>query len=561
MSASELTPQPRWSIYVLLIVITTGILTARVVRLDSRDPKSPTPFLSANDRSRWATIRSLGDDGTYVIDDIIFDAKGNRVRGWHTIDLVRHRGTDGKEHYYSSKPTLLTTLLAGEYWLIKKITGATLAEQPHYVSRVMLVATNVLPLAGALLLLAGLIERFGTTDWGRMLAVAAACFATFMTTFAVTLNNHLTAAISLIVGLAAVVPILKDGGREGWRFALAGLSFGFLAANELPALSMLVLVAIFLLWKAPIQTAFAFVPAALAIASATFGTNILAHGDWRTPYAHRKDGPVITLLADDLAVPLNAGELPPSGREELAKHGIATSDRVVIEQRVRGDRWVLWDESTRTQLALQRTPEGERSGGIRVQRADNWYDYEGSYWQPKNLRGIDRGESSPAVYAFHVLIGHHGLFSLTPLWLLSAAGCWFWLFPASGHRSPHAPREASISRSEMTTVGEALASRRLIAVTTIVITAVVLAFYLTRPQIDRNYGGGTCCLRWLLWLTPLWLLTMLPAVDRLSHSRFGRVVVLALLVVSVFSANYAADNPWSHPWLFDYWTAIGWIKY
>src|SRR5690348_18145214 len=55
-------------------------------RSDSRDPKSPTPFLSANDRSRWATIRSLGDGGTYVIDDIIFDAKGNRVRGWHTID-------------------------------------------------------------------------------------------------------------------------------------------------------------------------------------------------------------------------------------------------------------------------------------------------------------------------------------------------------------------------------------------------------------------------------------------------------------------------------------------
>jgi len=31
--------------------------------------------------------------------------------------------------------------------------------------------------------------------------------------------------------------------------------------------------------------------------------------------------------------------------------------------------------------------------------------------------------------------------------------------------------------------------------------------------------------------------------------------------VSVFSASYAADNPWSHPWIFDYWTSMGWIDY
>src|SRR5437762_954343 len=92
----------RRAIYVLLIAISAGMMLARVARVDSADPKSPTPFLSANDRSRWATIRSLGNEGTYVLDDIIFDEQGKRVRGWHTIDLVRHGGADGKEHYYSS---------------------------------------------------------------------------------------------------------------------------------------------------------------------------------------------------------------------------------------------------------------------------------------------------------------------------------------------------------------------------------------------------------------------------------------------------------------------------
>ena len=105
---------------------------------------------------------------------------------------MRHRGPDGREHYYSSKPTLLTTLLAGEYWLVKKLTGATLAEQPHYVARLMLVLTNVLPLAAALVLLARLIDRLAQPIGRAFWPLPPRALRTFMTTFAVTLNNHLT---------------------------------------------------------------------------------------------------------------------------------------------------------------------------------------------------------------------------------------------------------------------------------------------------------------------------------------------------------------------------------
>jgi hypothetical protein len=528
----------RWWIYSLLIVIATGMMAARVMRVRPADPKNPTPFLSANDRSRWATIRSLGDDGTYVIDDIIFSPRGGRIRGWHTIDLVRHRGADGREHYYSSKPTLLTTLLAGEYWLIKRLTGATLADQTFYVARLMLILTNILPLAAALVLLARLIDRFGGSDWSRMLAVAAASFATFLTTFAVTLNNHLTAALSLAAGLAVVIPIWSGQSRAWWRFAAGGLAFGFLAANELPALSMLVLVAAGLLWKEPLRTVAAFVPAALVVAAAALGTNIVAHGDWRTPYAHRGDGTLLGTIDDNLAVPLDAGKATPELILALSALEVQISDGADIESLRPGDRWKVTDRGYFVELALQRTPEGEPNGGIHVYQWDNWYDYPGSYWTPKNLAGVDRGEASPIRYAFNVLIGHHGLFSLTPLWLLSVVGCVMWL------------RQ-----------GEMFNARQAIAFATLLISAVVIAFYLSRPQIDRNYGGGTCCLRWLIWLTPLWLLTMLPAADWLGRSWWGRAIVVVLLAVSVFSAHYAADNPWSHPWIFDYWTSLGWIKY
>lgn len=526
----------RRPLYAILIAISATILVARIARLDSPDPKSPTPFLSANDRSRWATIRALADDGTYVIDPIIFDARGNRVRGWHTIDLVKHRDASGEEHFYSSKPTLLTTLLAGEYWLVQRITGATLADQPHYVSRLMLVLTNVLPLAMALVLLARLIERLAVGEWTKVFAVAAACFATFLTTFSVTLNNHLTAAISLVVGVAIATPILQNESRAWWRFAAAGMALGFMAANELPALSLLVFAAAGLLLLAPLPTLTGFIPGAMVVAAAALGTNLLAHNDWRTPYAHRKDGPLLVTLPDKLAVALNEQSVPVEAVTILREQGIDLQNPVVRVV-VRGDRWRIWEASTRTELKLTRTPEGSRAMGIEVRRHDNWYDYEGSYWQPSGLRGIDRGEPSPAVYAFNVLVGHHGLFSLTPLWLLSAWGCWLWL------RNP--PSKMALY----------------VAITTLVITLTVLAFYLSRSQIDRNYGGGTCCLRWLLWLTPLWLLTLLPAADRLAQSRLGRGLAIGLLAVSVFSAFYAIDNPWSHPWIYDYWTSMGWIDY
>src|SRR6185295_1887327 len=61
---------------------------------------------------------------------------------------------------------------------------------------------------------------------------------------------------------------------------------------------------------------------------------------------------------------------------------------------------------------------------------DNWYAYKytlggrerSSYWL--DPQGLDRGEPSKLTYAVHVLVGHHGVFSLTPVWLLSVWGAW-----------------------------------------------------------------------------------------------------------------------------------------
>ena len=44
---------------------------------------------------------------------------------WNTIDMVSHKGRDELTHLYSSKPPLLSTLLAGEYIVIRWATGWT----------------------------------------------------------------------------------------------------------------------------------------------------------------------------------------------------------------------------------------------------------------------------------------------------------------------------------------------------------------------------------------------------------------------------------------------------
>ena len=414
------------------------------------------PFLSANARSRWCTVRALVEtdmrvEGVpYAIDKVI------QERNWDTIDMVKHGG-----HLYSSKPTLMPTLMAAVYWPIYRFTGATLGTHPYEIDWFMLVLFNLVPLVICFALLARLVERFGTTDWGRVYVMAAAAFGTFLTTFAVTINNHLPAAVCAVAAVYAAARIWFDGERRLRYFVVAGLFAALAATNEFPAVSILAAVAVLLLWKSPRLWLLGFVPAAMVVAGAFFGTEWIAHHSLIPAYLHRGDG-------------------------------------------------------------------------------DNWYDYTyerngrtiESYW--RHPQSLDRGEPSREVYAFNVLVGHHGIVSLTPVWLLSFLGMGVWMFRRGDARL------------------------RWWAAATAAISLACLAFYLSRPLMQRNYGGGTGGFRWVFWLAPLWLLTMLPMADILARRRWTRALALSLLALSVLSASYPIWNPWSHPWLMNLTQNLDW---
>jgi hypothetical protein len=164
------------------------------------------------------------------------------------------------------------------------------------------------------------------------------------------------------------------------------------------------------------------------------------------------------------------------------------------------------------------------------------YLYEGSLWKtPLDLDAFNDRPEPYAVYLFHMTLGHHGVFSLTPIFLFSAWGA-ARLIGAGGGFSSVLRRGGPpmVALAWMTTV----------------LTFVVIAFYTWNPKA-RNYGGSTQGLRWLFWMIPFWLLMLPKGVEGGETRIWVRRLAFMALAMSVLSVGYAVRNPWTHPWILD----------
>jgi hypothetical protein len=521
-----------------------AIMLLRVSRVGS-ETDWYSPFLSANDRSRWATVRVLGDFNTYEIDNVMSEP------GWNTIDRVVHKGAkDGRLHSYSSKPPLLATLVTYEYLAIKSFTHTSIADEPYLVTYIVLFTFNVLPMLIICVLIALMAERFCETDSGKILVVGCACFGTYLTTFANTLNNHVPAALGVAIAIFALSRIWVDQSKNWVVFFIAGLSAAWAAANELPALSFLAVTLAATLIKSPTRAIFGTLLGAAVVGISFFCTNMIAHGSWIPPYAQRSDGAVIAELDPALETKLDEwaqhdGEFvltPPAIYEAIKSNsdvaGFEPSDFVsfTVSRKTAPKRWLLYDHPASQLLVIAQTDEGK----LLLKERTNWYEYPGSYWFDYIRKGIDLGEPSVGTYALHVLIGHHGIFSLTPIWLLALAGSLF-VFKDAFSRDERHPLFWMV-------------------VAIVLISIVVVTFYIVRPQIDRNYGGMTCVLRWLLWLAPLWLVCIIPIADRITQSTLWKTIAWILVILSFASSLYAFSNPWTLPWFYNLMLEWKWIQ-
>ncbi|TWU48328.1 hypothetical protein [Rubripirellula reticaptiva] len=523
----------------VMIVIAIAIAAGRIACVTS--PEGDTAFLSANDRSRWCTIASLVEDGTYAIDRQVAIANPihrNR-RPWGTIDKVRHTGADGKLHYYSSKPPLFPTMIAGVYKVMHLSTGMTMTAQPIYVPRMILAIVNLPILALFLVCTTFVIGRVCQTTEGKALAVAFTCFGTMMLPFTVSLNNHLPAAAAMAVAAAFYVYVAdRIAGIERGdsltvnpgAWLVIGLAAGFAAANELPALSMTAFWFVLCAWLDR-RSIVPFVGGLTLVAIAFFGTNWIAHQSFRPPYAHRGVGETIAVLdptAKQADLPQANSALAGQVKSALLANRLIEDDAVfTIYPSDEAKRYVV--RANDDLFAL--IPTGE---GWRLAKWDDWYEYPGSYWQDGNRRGVDLGEPSRVKYFLNMTVGHYGLFSLTPIWLLLPIG-----FFISLRMGPDDYRRMSAA--------------------ILLATLVCAAFYISRPMIDRNYGGVSTCFRWMLWFSPLWLMMIAPVLDDWSESPWLRRVAIGLLALSAISMSTALSSPWQSPWLYRFWQFLGWI--
>jgi hypothetical protein len=519
---SESDPQTRRLVYGLLITLAAGLAAGRIAGVErlyepsvhkpagSDVPRpawpaarpDPSPTFSSNDRSRWAAARALVENGTWVV--------GRRTRpegkryqdtgiifedGFQSVDKVLNPHTD---EFYSTKPPLLTLLMAAEYWALKNAFGWTMAmpenageperarviEDRFHVTRVALLTFNLVPFVLYLAALAWLAERFGTSDWSRYFVVGAGAFATLVWPFLVSINNHTLAATAVAVLLVAVVRIREDGPAVGLTL-LGGFAAGLSVCLELPALALAAGVFAYVAWHHP-KRSLLFLAAALLPVAASAAAGYAQLGEWNITGAYAKFG-------------------------------------------------------------------------------TEWYQYEGSHWVPPGVfkRGIDfakRNGETRAAYAFHLLIGHHGIFSLTPVMLLAVAGMamslWRWVALRVGwvvtDKLSVQSLEAKRDVERLDRLGALLGSFALL------VSAVVIAFYLFQSD---NYGGWSNGPRWLMFLSPLWLVCMLPALDAMAKSRWGRLFALLLLTLSILSMSYQSWNPWRHPWLYNWMESRGWVNY
>ena len=133
---------------------------------------------------------------------------------------------------------------------------------------------------------------------------------------------------------------------------------------------------------------------------------------------------------------------------------------------------------------------------------------------------VDAYRDPILVRAFHMLLGHHGFFSLTPIFLL---------IPASILVRKAKPE---FSRKTMVVFFFSFVG--------------FLVFCLT----TRNYGGLCQGFRWLFWLIPFWLLLLPHALEVLDrHSRNWKILAMVLLMISCYSAFTSLLSPWSLSWL------------
>ena len=247
--------------YMVIIVAAAFLFTATHTR-----PKGD------NDESRLATVERLVHGGTFFIEDSCFE----------TVDQVC---VDG--HFLSSKPPLLSTMMAGQYWVLYNVLGWDIRNEgeSRAVIKILTLTFAGVPFIAFLLLLRVALDWFIADGAARIITLLAAAFCNHAMGMAVAVNNHVFSGAALFAaGLLCVGLAYEKLPRRPLWYIAAGVAISTACAIEFSCVVFLPFFAVYLLRRTGFRMCWWYVagmvPVAvihLALTRATLGSFLPAY--------------------------------------------------------------------------------------------------------------------------------------------------------------------------------------------------------------------------------------------------------------------------------------------
>lgn len=533
----------------------------------------------ANDASRWNTVFYLVEYGTYEYlpdwgeiqgvakhgaatpEEYIQryesgkpPAEQERIRGllrkfgeryhrhvwfvppFQTVDMIAIKDEAGKDHYYSSKPPLLSAVVAGVVLGLQKlaslVTGQayTFREHPMFYMRTTIVLLQIVPFLIMLWLVRQHVVRLTDSPFVQNFSIGLAAVGTFLTPYLIPLNNHVMGACCMMFALHAALRIWQDGRREWYWFVIAGLFGGLTFAAELPAAVFGAVLGLALFYKSPRRAVLLCLPMMALVVGAYFYTNYQVTGslkpipmrfserpgpyDYEGSYWYKNtyfDGPSNIDAANEPKQVYLANLL-------LGHTGFFSLTPIFLLSLLGLGRHLAGGRRTRAAvvsvillavLAAAVVASFAQSGPEIGQYA-------------RHLKG----------YGFFCVIGllvvlNIGMYAAEP-----------------DRRMP------------------------LLAAGTLLLLAGLLALY---TIMTHNYAGVSQGPRWLFWVIPMWLLFMPAGLEMLLPTRAGRGLCYLLAIVSMVTVAWGlprlnerlpqTDRPYTSTWIQDIFRSRGWINY
>ena len=187
---------------------------------------------SAHEYSRFGTVESLVERGTFQLDDSTFS---------DSIDKVFRDG-----HYYSHQPPLLAVIEAPVYWALH-LPGIRFNNRGRPVmTYLFILLTNGIALSLTVVVFASLFELTGVKNPYRDVYAVVFIFGTWLLPYGIVSNNHGISGLLLAALIWQLLLVEWHGSTPG-RAVKIGAALGLLIAIELlPVVSFLPLTLIYL---------------------------------------------------------------------------------------------------------------------------------------------------------------------------------------------------------------------------------------------------------------------------------------------------------------------------